>query len=141
MRTILVVIGASFAGTLVVSSGFTLQAQRRKTPMAVGIVTDDTHLLPIARFAGTEWINTWPQPEDSDAPVPRLSNVPEQWLGGPVPRQWTAWLTSGASAPVSVTGIDRSGGCVVSPSLTIAPINVPPRVVDPVHVGIAVAGA
>ena len=141
MRTILVVIVVGFALTPTgMTSVLMLQAQAGKAPMAVGIVDDDNHLLPIARFAGTEWVNTWPQPEDAGAPVPPLSKVPEQWLGGRVPRQWTVWLTSGASAPVSVTGIDRSGGCVVSPSLTIAPINVPPGLIDPVPLGIAVAG-
>ena len=133
MRTILVVIVAGIAVT-------GLQAQAGKTPMAIAIVGDDNHLLPVARFAGTEWVNTWPQPEDSDASVPPLSKVPEQWLGGRVPRQWTARLTSGALAPVLVTGIDRSGGCVVSPSLAIAPVTVPSGLIDPVHPGIAVTG-
>jgi hypothetical protein len=48
------------------------------------------------------------------------------------------WFSTGGSAPVHVTGVKRSGGCVASPKLTIEPISEPPSgLYDVVHSGLA----
>jgi hypothetical protein len=106
-------------------------------PPYVVAVYDGTTLLPVARYEGGRWLNTWPEPEDDSVPVPSLDQVPKQWLGRPVPTEWTLWFTTGGSAPLTVTGTERSGGCVVSPKLSIQHAPEEPRdLFDIVHPGV-----
>jgi hypothetical protein len=41
----------------------------------VAVAAGET-LLPIGRFTGTEWVNTWPEPDDEWVPVPALDAIP-----------------------------------------------------------------
>jgi len=69
---------------------------------------------PIAHFTGTEWIHGWPNPDDAGSPVPSLQDVPEAWLGRPVPRAWALWI--GTGAPINVIAMRtfrEKGGCSV----------------------------
>jgi len=59
-------------------------------------------LLPIARYTGTEWVNTWPQPDEASTPAPPVAQIPEAWLGGPVPTAWTRWAADGSRVRVTV---------------------------------------
>lgn len=99
-------------------------------------------LLPIARFTGREWVNTWPPPEEAEVPVPKLPDVPVTWLGMRVPIVWKLWFSTGGAVHVTVVGMDRSGGCVVSPQLLLdeSPRS-PNPAYDVVHEGVAAAGA
>jgi hypothetical protein len=95
-------------------------------------------LLPVARYATGRWLNTWPEPEEDSKPVPALADVPRAWLGRAVPSTWTLWPTGGGPTRVTITGIERSGGCVVSPKLTLPERRFPPEsAFDQVHPGLA----
>ena len=62
----------------------------------------ESSLLPIARYTGTEWVNTWPPPDEASTPAPSLAQIPEAWLGGPVPNVWTRWAADGSRLRVTV---------------------------------------
>jgi hypothetical protein len=79
--------------------------------------------VPIARFDGTVWRNTWPEPIQRDAPLPvrTVGEIPRAWLGRPVPLTWTAWSeATGKQQRVTVTGVDRDGACVEAITLATA---------------------
>lgn len=85
------------------------------TQFIVAYMTDKGELVPVARYDGTSWRNTWPEPIPDDAPLPvrTVRQIPRRWLGQPVPMTWTAWvLLTGKQEPVTVTGVDRDGSCV-----------------------------
>lgn len=92
----------------------------RSDTFTVGVLTfqggdnGEWDLLPVGRFNGREWVNTWPKPIDEDTPftVPPLERIPHAWLGGPVPRVWTVWTPDGRTRRVRITGVARSNGCV-----------------------------
>jgi hypothetical protein len=95
-------------------------------------------LLPVARYEAGRWLNTWPEPDEDSKPVPALADVPPAWLGRPVPSEWTLWPTGGGQTRVTITGTARSGGCVVSPKLTLPERRFPPDgAFDQVHPGLA----
>jgi hypothetical protein len=73
--------------------------------------SDGSALEPIARFTGTEWTDTWPGAEDMKAPFPPIEDIPEAWLGRPVPRDWTVWSRSGGTVRAQAIGTRRGGGC------------------------------
>jgi hypothetical protein len=75
-------------------------------------------LLPIARFTGSTWINTWPQPEEEGVPVPGLSDIPIGWLGQAAPRDWRLWGRDGATSKMRIAGTARERGCSGSIVLT-----------------------
>jgi len=78
-------------------------------------------LVPIARFTGSAWVNTWPRPEDGGTPIPSLANIPTSWLGKPVPTTWTLRVGLGVSTKVSVVGTTRSPvGCSSPVALAVA---------------------
>jgi len=62
----------------------------------------ESSLIPIARYTGTEWVNTWPPPDEASTPAPALVQIPEAWLGGPVPTVWTRWAADGSRLRVTV---------------------------------------
>lgn len=114
-------------------------AQAPTAPAAfVVAVSEGETLLPLARFEGGRWLNTWPEPEEDSKPVPALADVPAGWLGRPVPIDWTLWFTGGGTVPVQIARTARSGGCVVSPKLTLRNPQEPPNgAFDVVHPGLA----
>jgi hypothetical protein len=85
-----------------------------QAPLIVAYMTSDGELVPIARYDGTHWRNTWPEPIPDDAPLPvrGVSEIPRGWLGQPVPLKWIAWSQSTRKQQrVTVTGVDRDGSC------------------------------
>lgn len=86
---------------------------------AIGAVVGD-RLLPIARFTGSGWLQSWPEPQDAATPFPTLGQIPRDWLGIEVPHEWTVWPRGGgATSRVRVTGTARlNGGCESPVSLT-----------------------
>jgi hypothetical protein len=94
--------------------------------------------LPVARYAAGRWLNTWPEPDEDSKPVPALADVPRAWLGRAVPSEWTLWAIGGGATRVNIAGTVRSGGCVVSPKLTLPERRYPPEgAFDQVHPGLA----
>jgi len=90
-------------------------AGQTQDPLMVAYMTYGGELVPIARFDGTAWRNTWPAPIDRDAPLPvrTVSDIPRAWLGQPVPLTWTVWSQATRQQQrVTVTGVDREGSCV-----------------------------
>jgi hypothetical protein len=77
-------------------------------------------LFPIARFTGTEWVNTWPEPDESSQPAPSLGQIPDTWLGGPVPVEWTRWAPEGERLRVKVVApVRERHGCEIATVLRI----------------------
>jgi hypothetical protein len=87
------------------------------TSFALGVVESGSqqsqHIEPIAHFTGTDWIHAWPAAEDESAPFPALTDVPEAWLGGPLPRTWTLWIDGSAPVSARVLKTYREAGCSV----------------------------
>jgi hypothetical protein len=131
-RPAIVVLGCLIAGRPAV-------AQSPAAPPAFVVAVDEGGtLLPLARYGAGRWLNTWPEPEEDSKPVPALADVPRAWLGRPVPSEWTLWPTGGGPTRVTITGTARSGGCVVSPKLTLPEERFPPAgAFDQVHPGLA----
>jgi hypothetical protein len=102
-------------GALVSAVAAAALAGQAQTPLIVAYMASDGELVPIARYDGTGWQNTWPEPIPDDAPLPvrTIGEIPRAWLGQPVPLTWTAWSqTTGKQQRVTVTGVDREGSCV-----------------------------
>jgi hypothetical protein len=96
-------------------------AAQAQGPLIVAYMESNGELVPIARYDGARWRNTWPEPIDRDAPLPvrSVARIPRAWLGQPVPLTWTAWSqATGKQQRVTVTGVDREGACVESITLT-----------------------
>jgi hypothetical protein len=127
-------------GCLLVSRASGAQPPDAPARFAVAVSEgyDGKVLLPIARYEAGRWLNTWPEPESDDTPVPALPDVPTAWLGRPVPAEWTLWFTGGGSTRLQIVGTERSGGCVVSPKLTVGDALAPREgSYDEVHPGLA----
>ncbi len=99
-------------------SGSVGQVRKGATSSLIVAASRPVGLLPIARFTGSTWINTWPQPEDDGVPVPDLSDIPTSWLGQAAPREWTLWGRDGATSNLRVAGTAREKGCSGSILLT-----------------------
>jgi hypothetical protein len=109
-------------------AGCKLTAARQVSPSGPFIVAvaDGTTLLPVARFTGSRWVNTWPPPGDEDDPVPALADIPTAWLGQPVPRAWTLSTGDGRRLPLRVVGTSRErGACRAAVKLTLEGARVP----------------
>jgi hypothetical protein len=108
-RGIVVLLGALVS----VAAGAALAGQPRQ-PLIVAYIAADGELVPVARYDGTSWRNTWPKPIEDDAPLPvrTVDEIPKAWLGQPVPLTWTAWSQTGQQRRVTVTGVDGEGACV-----------------------------
>jgi hypothetical protein len=135
-RPAIVLLGCLIAGRPAVAQS---PATNPAAPPAFVLAVDEGGtLLPIARVAGGRWLNTWPEPEEDTKPVPALAAVPRAWLDRPVPSEWTLWPTGGGPTRMTITGTARSGGCVVSPKLTLPERRFPPEgAYDQVHPGLA----
>jgi hypothetical protein len=80
--------------------------------LAIARITSTASALePIVRFTGTEWVDTWPAPEDMRAAFPAIDRIPDAWLGRPVPRDWTVWSSSGETTRAHATSTRRGDGC------------------------------
>jgi hypothetical protein len=64
----------------------------------------------VGRFSKDAWVNTWGSVQHG-SPIPGLTDVPESWLGGPVPRDWTVWSRSGVARSATVTGTGPPFAC------------------------------
>jgi len=136
IRPAIVILGCLIAGRLSFA-----QTPAQPASFAVAVHENET-LLPLARYEQGRWLNTWPEPDEDSKPVPALKDIPVAWLGRPIPSEWTLWLVGGGTSPVRVTGTDRSGGCVVSPKLTLSETRFPPEgSFDQVHPGLATTDA
>ena len=122
-RALLVLLGTLLTATAAVTS-----AGQTEAPLIVAYIADAGELVPVARFDGKTWRNTWPEPIELDAPLPvrELREIPLAWLGQRVPLTWTTWpRPTGSSQTVRVTGVDRDGACVQAITLTTSPRNMP----------------
>jgi len=102
-------------GALVSTAAAAALAGQAQAPLIVAYMTSDGELVPIARYDGRVWRNTWPEPIPNGAPLPvrTVSEIPRGWLGQPVPLTWTAWSqATGKQQRVTVTGVDCDGACV-----------------------------
>lgn len=109
-RGVVVILGA-----LVSAAAAAALAGQAQAPLIVAYIASDGELVPIARYDGTGWRNTWPEPIRHDAPLPvrTIGEIPRAWLGQPVPLTWMAWSqATGKQQRVTVTGVDREGSCV-----------------------------
>ena len=114
-RVILVILGA------VVGAAAAAAVLAAEAPLIVAYMTSDGELVPVARYDGTKWRNTWPGIIERDTPLPvrTVDKIPRGWLGQPVPLTWTAWSqATGKQQPVAVTGVDRDGSCFGAITLT-----------------------
>jgi hypothetical protein len=101
-------------GVLVSAAAAAALAGQVQAPLIVAYVVSDGELVPIARYDGTAWQNTWPAPIEHDTPLPvrTVDEIPTAWLGQPVPLTWTAWSQATEKQQrVTVTGVDRDGSC------------------------------
>jgi hypothetical protein len=69
-----------------------------------------TGLHPVARFTGSRWLNTWPRSDENGKPFPSLELIPDEWLAGAVPREWTLWSPERRTT-AKVIGTRRDAGC------------------------------
>jgi hypothetical protein len=102
-------------GALVSAAAAAALGAQAETPLIVAYMASDGELVPVARYDGTGWRNTWPELIERDAPLPvrTVSEIPRAWLGQPVPLTWMAWSqATGKHQRVTVTGVDRDGACV-----------------------------
>jgi hypothetical protein len=108
-------------GALVSAAAAAALAAQAQGPLIVAYMESNGELVPIARYDGARWRNTWPEPIERDAPLPvrSVAKIPRAWLGQPVPLTWTAWSqATGKQRRVTVTGVDREGACVEAITLT-----------------------
>jgi hypothetical protein len=114
-RAVVVVVGV-----LVSAAAAAALSGQAQAPLIVAYMTLDGELVPIARYDGTGWRNTWPEPIEHDTPLPvrTVEEIPTDWLGQPVPLTWTAWSKATEKQQrVTVTGVDRAGSCFQSITL------------------------
>jgi hypothetical protein len=122
-RAVLVVLG-----TLLSAAAGASAAGQTEAPLIVAYISSDGELVPVARFDGTNWRNTWPEPIPEDVPLPvrELGEIQQAWLGQSVPLTWTTWSgATGRQHRVRVTGVDRDGSCVQAITLTTSPTAAP----------------
>lgn len=115
-------------GTLLTAAAAASPAAQTEAPLIVAYITSDGELVPVARFDGTSWRNTWPEPIPDDVPLPvrELREIPRAWLGQSVPLTWTTWSpATGSQHRVRITGVDRDGSCVQAITLATSPRQAP----------------
>jgi hypothetical protein len=109
-RAVVVMLGA-----LVIAAAASSSSQTEAPLIVAYMTSSDGELVPVARFDGTNWRNSWPEPIHNDVPLPvrTVKEIPRAWLGQPVPLTWTVWSqATGKQQRVTVTGVDRDGSCV-----------------------------
>jgi hypothetical protein len=75
----------------------------RKPSIRFAVLRRDGILIPFATFDGT-WKNFWPEPLASPVVPITLDSVPKKWWPGDRPQtEWTLWLPTGESRPLTVT--------------------------------------
>lgn len=91
-------------------------------------------LVPIGRYTGDTWVNTWPEPNEGNVPVPAIESVPFAWLSKPVPRQWTLFL-EGRPTRITVTSTRRGAPDSLCTSPAVLSIDRPPSIRDDAYDG------
>jgi hypothetical protein len=122
-RAVLVVLG-----TLLSAAAGASSAGQTEAPLVVAYISSDGELVPVARFDGANWRNTWPEPIPEDVPLPvrEIGEIPQAWLGQSVPLTWTTWSrATGRQHRVRIAGVDRDGSCVQAITLTTSPGEAP----------------
>ena len=80
----------------------------------VGVLRANGIIIPFARYDGTHWVNSWPEPAyRPSAPPAPLEQIPREWLGenGLAPN-WRLWLPAGTTHAVRVLDLQYSNtGC------------------------------
>jgi hypothetical protein len=117
--------------------------------LVLGVVRNDSMLLPFAAFDGRKWSTPWPGsiggPGAPELPV-SVASVPPKWWGGEEPRAWTLWprgaevgspLTLQSLAMIPV-GINRQLGFRTDQKPVLPAV--PPFVLPYPKLGIAIAG-
>ena len=99
----------------------------------VGVLRANGIIIPFARYDGTHWANSWPEPIYR-TPAP-LEQIPREWLGGnDLTPNWRLWLPAGSTHAVRVldlqyadTGCDGNWGLSTDfpKSLNVKPNNCP----------------
>jgi hypothetical protein len=112
IRRFVLVLGALVS--TVASAALTAQAHG---PLIVAYLESTGELVPIARYDGARWLNTWPEPIDRDAPLPvrSVAEIPKP----PRCKTQFAPLETGTSSGASETdfwrkkkqetGVDQAG--------------------------------
>ena len=121
-RAVVVIVG------VLVSAAAAALAGQVQAPLIVAYVVSDRELVPIARYDGTAWQNTWPAPIEHDSPLPvrTVDAIPTAWLGQPVPLTWTAWSPATEKQQrVTVTGVDGDGSCFQAITLATSKPDLP----------------
>src|SRR5688500_17528405 len=110
-------------GTLLSAAAAAAFAGQARAPLIVAYVVSDGEMVPIARYDGRAWRNTWPAPIERDTPLPvrTIDEIPRAWLGQPVPLTWFVWSEGTAKQlRVAATGVDRDGSCFEAITLATA---------------------
>jgi hypothetical protein len=87
-RAVVVMLGA-----LVIAAAASSSSQTEAPLIVAYMTSSDGELVPVARFDGTNWRNSWPEPIHNDVPLPvrTVKEIPRAWLGQPVPLTWMVW--------------------------------------------------
>jgi len=139
----------ALAAVVVTLARLAAAGQTPSTPhLVLGVLRNDSLLLPFADFDGRKWSAPWPSIGDrytGDLPV-NLASVPRAWWGGQPPGAWNVW-PPGADTPRALTlqtpvmmrvGMDRQLG--FRTDYPPVPPPVPPFVLPFPKAGIAIAG-
>src|SRR5829696_4955932 len=96
---------AAFAAVVTTVAGLAAgQPASSSSRLAIGVLRNDSLLLPFAAFDGRKWSAPWPSIGDrytGDLPV-NLASVPRAWWGGQPPGAWNVW-PPGADTPRALT--------------------------------------
>lgn len=103
----------SVAAALILTLAFGPDPTTITRPLILGVVDSDGKLLPVARFDGRRWRNTWTTQIERHEPLPffSISEIPEEWLGRGVPRTWSV-LEAHGRLTIEATGVSRWDRCI-----------------------------
>ena len=155
MRRALIFVAATAAAILAASwypqlaAAPLRQSSSASQRLVLGVVRNDSMLLPFAAFDGRKWSTPWPSVlggrSAPSLPV-SIATVPPKWWGGQVPADWNVWprgadhssrLTLQALAMIPVGTNRQVGFRTDHPAVLPA---VPPFELPYPKVGIAIAG-
>lgn len=85
----------------------------KTAPFTVAVVDAGGRLLPVTRFDGRRWLNTWTLQLERHEPLPvsSIDDIPTRWLGRPVPREW-AMFAGAEWHTIRTTGVGRWDRCI-----------------------------